>query len=353
MGSFEDVFKHVASATKKDPHSRIFKSGDVNIGGSVPYGILSGIPRLDFSIGRPGLPAGRVVEYFGFEMSGKTTAAFHALAQAQHMGGGGLYIDAEFAWDEDRARDVGIDPDTNFFLSQVDTIEGIFRQLASTIVGITEKGLTKPFVAIVDSITAVSTEHEKEKEFGEVAKVGIDAKVIRDGMRKLMPLLSKTNVCLIFVNHATGKIGANKYAKQSEASGGHAIKFYSTLRCEFTNGGAIRDDKDKDLRLGQNINIEVAKLKKSRLERPKIKLVGLYGENGFDLTEELFQTGKQYGMIKKINNMTYKWNDTEFVKKQWPEIVNDNGGPQDMYGTMIAWGIDNGLIKPWSDIEYS
>ena len=133
MGDFEDVYKHLKKSTKEDPHSRIFKAGDIKISGNVPYGILSGIPRLDFSLGRPGLPVGRVIEYFGFEMSGKTTAALHALAQAQRCGGGGLYIDAEYSWDEDRAIDIGIDPYTNFILSQVDTIEGIFRVLDETI----------------------------------------------------------------------------------------------------------------------------------------------------------------------------------------------------------------------------
>lgn len=351
MGSFEDVFKHVQTASKKDPHSRIHKAGDVNIGGNVPYGILSGIPRLDFALGRPGLPAGRVVEYFGFEMCGKTTAAFHALAQAQRMGGGGLYIDAEFAWDEERAVDVGIDPDRNFALSQVDTVEGIFRQLAYTIDGITKSGFDKPFVAIVDSVTAVSTEHELEKEFGEVAKVGIDAKAIRDNMRKLMPRLSKSNVCLIFINHAISKVTATKYAKQSDSSGGHAIKFYSSLRCEFTNGGQIKDESNSDKRAGQKININIIKLKKSRLEKPRIKEVALMNTNGFDLTTELFEAGKDTGIIKRVNTQTYSLDDTEFSRKEWPNIVEGLGGADKTYDAFIQLGREKGMISPWSNFE--
>jgi len=305
--SFDGILKNVQKAAKEDPHSRAYKAGDIEITSGVPYGILSGIPRLDLNIGRPGLPAGKVVEFYGFEMCGKTTAALHVLAQAQKAGGGGMYIDAEYSWDEDRAIDLGIDPDVNFMLSEVDTIEATFRQMDAAIQSVMDTDFG-PFVIIVDSITGVCNEHELGKEYGEVARVGEDARAIRNGMRKIMKDISKSNVLVIFINHAISKIGAMQYAKQSDSSGGKAIKFYATLRCNFNSAGNIQTEKDsvkkQKKRLGQKVNIKIDKLKKSRLEFPEIKEVALMGVNGFDLEMELFEAGKESGLIERVNTQT-------------------------------------------------
>ena len=339
-------------AAKDDPHAKVHKSGDITLGSKIPYGILSGIPRLDLSIGKPGIPAGRVIEFFGFEMSGKTTAALHTLAQAQLMGGGGIYIDAEYSWDEDRAADIGVDPNKNFAVVEVETIEGIFRQLEASITGLQESDFDKPFVIIVDSITGVTTEHEKGKEFGSEARVGQDARVIRHGMRKIMPDLAKSNACVIFINHAVAKIAASPYAKQSDSSGGHAIKFFSTLRCEFRNSGQI---KEGELRAGQKINIRIEKLKKSRLDKPDIKDVSLLVDTGFDLTTELLKASIQAGWVKRPNTKTYAIEypeETQFPKVDWPGIVQGYGGPQKVYKFLMDWSLENDIIKPWSSEGY-
>lgn len=348
--SFDAIFKSLEKSAKEDPHSTAYRAGSVEIPSTVPFGILSGIPRLDLTIGRPGLPAGRVVEAYGFERSGKTTFALHVLAQAQKVGGGGLFIDGEQSFDEDRATEIGVDPYTNFAVSSVETIEGVFRQMDAALKGIAESGFDKPFVIIVDSITGVSSELEKGKEYGSVARVGEDARVIRTGMRKIVPDIAKTKACVIFINHAISKVAATPYAKQSESSGGHAIKFFSSLRCNFTNAGDIKD-KEKNL-LGQKINIRIEKLKRAKLRRTEIKEIHLLTDTGFDLTDELFQAGLDFGMVERVNMKTYSFNDKQFAKSDWPQMVEDLGGAQKFYEQTIEWAKEKGIIRDWGEKLY-
>jgi len=349
--SFDTIFKKLSDSAKKDPHSNAYRPGDISIPSEVPYGIPSGIPRLDVSIGRTGLPAGRVIEYFGFEKTGKTTAALHALAQAQCMGGGGLFIDGEQSWDEDRATEIGIDPNKNLALSSVDTIESIFRQMDAGIKGYMESGLSVPFVIIVDSITGVTSELEKEKEYGSTARVGEDARVIRSGMRKIVPDIAKSKVCVIFINHAVAKIAATAFAKQSDSSGGHAIKFFSSLRCNFANAGKIMSP-DKSEMLGQKVNIQIEKLKKSKLRFPVIKEISLLNDSGFDLSLELLEAGIQVGMITKKNNLVFSMEDREFTRKDWPQVIEDWGGAQKAYEEFLVWLKNKDIIREWGDKIY-
>ena len=267
--SFDKIFSHIQKAIDKDPNATIRKSGDINIRSRIPFGIPSGIPELDLRLGRPGLPAGRVIEYFGFERSGKTCAALQAIAQAQRMGGGGYFIDTQFSYDEERARDLGIDPDVNFAVGEAKTIEGIFRNMDAALDGLIESGFNKPFVMVVDSITAVETEHNNNLEIGAELRVGEDARRIRSGLKKLNEKIASSKACVIFINHAISTIAANKFAKQSASAGGHAIKFFATVRLQFTEGS---DVKDGDKRIGQNVYLRIEKLKNSNLEFPKFEM---------------------------------------------------------------------------------
>lgn len=353
--SFESIFKTIQKGSKNDPHSTVKLSSDPTLRSSVPYGVPSGIPRLDISIGRPGLPAGRIVEFFGFEMCGKTTAALHALYQAQRKGGGGMFIDAECSWDEERAMDIGIDPDRNLIISDVDTIEATFRQIDFALDGLIESEFNKPFVIVVDSVTAVTSEDEKNKDIGATARVGEDARVIRQNMRKIMSKIAESKACVIFINHAVSTIAATPYAKQSKSSGGHAIKFFATLRCEFKNAGQLKDENDKSVRKGQKINISIEKLKKSRLERPEIKEVLLMNENGFDLTEELLQGAILSGFVghpKGSRTYSIESLGREFPKADWPSIVDELGGPDIAYDTLIEWSLKNNVLNSWGGVEY-
>lgn len=351
--SFDSIFKGIQKSIEGDKNSRLYKSGDITMNSEVPYGILTGIPRLDLAIGRPGYPAGKVIEAFGFEKSGKSTALQHAIAQAQRAGGGGLLIDTEFSYDEDRAIQLGIDPDKNFAVAEADSVESIFRIVDGAITSILDSGFDGPFIVGVDSITGVATELEHKKKFGEAARVGEDARAIRGSMRKLMPKLAKSKVCLYFVNHAIAKVAAMAFAKQSDSSGGHAIKFFASLRCSFAGSGQLSDGTKEEKKLdGQKISIRVEKLKRAALSHPVINDIELRNDFGISLTNELLLAGKKTGFIEVLNQRTSKYKDIDFTNPDWPDVVKEVGGPQKVYNEFIEDSITKGLLRPWNEHLY-
>lgn len=353
MSDFEDIFNGVKSTLEKDPHARILKAGDVQLSSRAPFGVLTGIPELDLNFGRPGLPAGKVVEYFGFEMSGKTTAAFHVLAQAQRKGGAGLYIDAEQSWDESKAKICGIDPDNNFGIVDVNTVEGIFRALESCVEGLIKTKWNKPFIAIVDSVTAVQTQRGLETEIGAEPRVGEEARVIRHAMRKLTHQFAKANMIPIFINHAIANIGASPFSKQSDSSGGHAIKLMSSVRLQFGSGSnTLRQEKGEKIRTGMKSYIKIVKLKGSALQHPQVECA-LTNDRGFDtrgsLLEAMIRSGLCTEKSGKLYTFNAKDNPVEFKKAEWPEIVDGLGGVNSLYDFWVEWSLLNGCMKPWSE----
>ena len=352
MANFDDILNSVRKVSEKDPSTSIHNAGDINLISRAPYGILTGIPELDYSFGRPGLPAGKVVEYFGFEKSGKTTAALHALGQSQRKGGGGIFIDTEMSWDEQRAIDCGVDIDTNFAIAEADTIEGILRILESTIEGLKSSGWNNPFVAVVDSITGVSSQRHRDTEIGAEPRVGEDARVIRHGLRKLVSEFGKTNMTVIFINHSISNIASTPFAKQSTSAGGHAIKFFSSVRVQFTAGGDLfMQRQGVKKRIGQKTFLQIEKLKGSPLVYPKLECF-LLNECGFDTRTSLKDAAIKSGLIQekgKVLSLQLGEEPLEFDAKEWPNIVDSLGGTNVVYDNWIDWVIEQGLMKPWSN----
>lgn len=268
-----DKLLNLLSATRKDTTGKsqetlaIYKAGDLRLSSSIPYGIPTQLADLDLAIGKPGWPVGRVVELYGFEASGKTTLGLHAIAQAQAMGGSALFIDTERTFDASRARQIGVDPD-NMLVAEADTIEEIFSLMEQTLDNLEKVGYDKAFVIMVDSITGVATEDDTDKDFKAPDRIGSEAKTIRRGMKRINPKIAKQKVLALFVNHAVAKI--TMYGKQSQAAGGHALKFYSTIRVEVTNLGQIKDENTK-IRSGQNVKVTVEKLKGAPLSLPSFE----------------------------------------------------------------------------------
>jgi recombination protein RecA len=265
------------------------------------------------------------------------------------MGGGGYFIDTEFSYDEERARDVGIDPDVNFAVGEAKTIEGIFRNLDAALDGLIESDFNKPFIIVIDSITAVETEHNKALEIGAESRVGEDARRIRSGLRKLNDKIAQSKACVIFINHAISTIAASKFAKQSASAGGHAIKFFATLRLQFTEGS---DVKDGDKRIGQNIYLRIEKLKNSKLEFPKFELI-LSNDVGFNIEDSLLEVMEEIGLVihaKGSKSYTLTTTDQEFGKADWSNVVTGLGGVDKAYDLFIESALKNGHMKPWSTI---
>lgn len=347
---FNSIFSSVEKKLSKDPHARIYNPGDITMGSFIPYGIPTRIPQLDLALKHPGLPAGKIVEFFGFEYSGKTTAALHLIASIQKMGGAALLIDTERAFDEDRASNLSIDIEKNFKIIETDTIESTFRSIDSTIKSLIDSEWNKPSIVVVDSITGVQSECIMEQDFGAEPRVGQDARTIRGGSRKLLPLIAKSKALVVFINHAISTIASNKYAKQSMAAGGHALKFASTVRIEF-KGGADLKTPDKEKVLGKKVYIKIEKLR-GELESPGFE-AGLLNRVGFDMVEGLLEALVSAGVVTKPNSKTYRLDDQdiEFAKGDWASIIESLGGIDAMYGWFLKRAQELGIIKPWSIIN--
>lgn len=347
-----DKLRNLISATRRDTTGKsqetltIYKAGDLRLTSSVPYGIPTQLASLDLALSKPGWPVGRIVELYGFEASGKTTLGYHAIAQAQAMGGSALFIDTERTFDPARARQIGVDPD-NLNIAEADTIEEIFAYMEKTLDGLEAVGYDKPFVIMVDSITGVSTEDDTDKDFKAPVRIGSEAIAIRRGMKRINTKIAKQKVLALFVNHAVAKIAA--YGKQSQAAGGHALKFYSTIRVEVTNLGQIKDDNTK-IRTGQKVKVTVEKLKGAPLRRPTFD-TELHNDTGFDKTGSLLDALIDIGIINhapKSRSYTFVPTNREFPLIEWPNIIEEQGGFAKMYQFFIGCAKANGEMTDWS-----
>jgi recombination protein RecA len=354
MSNFNDMFKAVAKSTAKDKEAlaTVHRPGDITIKSHIPWGIPTGLPELDFKIGRPGWPAGRCVELYGFEHCGKTTLGYHAIAQAQRMGGGAWFIDTEKSWDEDRAYECGVNVDGETLgLLDADSIDATFRSIQRCLKARKENNDGKPLVIVIDSITGTATEAMRAKTIGEEERVAQDAKAIRGGMRRIGPDVAELNVNLFMINHATANITANKYAKQSDSSGGHSIKLAASVRCAMKSAGWIKipkGRKNEGMRLGQKISLTVEKLKGSRMSWPEVKETVLLNTVGFDLEDSLLKAGCQSGWIgHKHKSQTYTLGEDSFPIADWHGVLMGLGGPTKAYAIFIDWCMEEGLMSPW------
>jgi recombination protein RecA len=347
MSSFDDMFKAVAKKSKGDANTMVFRPGDINIKSNIPWSIRTGLPELDFNMGKPGWPAGRVAELYGFEHCGKTTLGYHAMAQAQRMGGSAWFLDTEKSWDELRAMDCGVDPDFRVGIGDPDSVDAMFRQIQYILEARAEDNDGKPLVIVVDSVTGAATEGMKAKTIGEIEKIAQDAKAIRGGIRRIQPDIAGLNINLFMINHATANITSNKYAKQSDSSGGHSIKLAATVRVAMKAAGWIKT-ADKTMRLGQKVSLQVEKLKGSQLDYPEVKDTPLLNTVGFDTTESLLRAGIKSGWVDhKPSTKVYKLYDEEFDRKAWPDMVFARGGIDTVYGEWIDWCIEDGCMTRW------
>ena len=348
--------KDLAKKVKKgDPSIRITTGDDVQLASHVPFGLPSGIPQFDLAISKPGYPAGRIMEFFGSPHSGKTTAALHAIASCQRLGGVAMYLDTEctFAESRTRARKCGVDIDNLQMPEEVETLEQIFDCIESFLTTLEEMEWKGPSIVVVDSITAVESEGNAEKKIREEARVGQDARVIRRALRKLTYKISKQKTCAIFVNHAIANIG---FGNPKTSAGGNALKFWSSLRIDFTFlHNLVEGKKSEGNRKyqGQNIQISVAKNKVSRTSSPEFEVPNLV--DGFNIYASLFEAFRSIGTIEEINQKSYhyKHSSTTFQTKEWPTLVQSMGGPDQVYDFFLAEAQRLKKITPYGEDDDS
>ena len=247
--------------------------------------IKSGSITLNRALGVGGFPKGRVVEIYGPESSGKTTLAIHAIAEAQKEGGIAAIIDAEHAFDQFYAQNLGVDIE-NLLISQPDNGEQAL-EIADNLI---RSGAID--IIVIDSVAALTPKAEIEGEMGD-SQMGLQARLMSKALRKLTGTISKANTCCIFINQLREKIGV-MFGNPETTTGGNALKFYSSVRIDIRRSSAI---KNADKVIGNRTRVKIVKNKVA----PPFKVVEfdiMYGE-GISKTGELIDLGSKAGIIEK------------------------------------------------------
>lgn len=273
--------------------------------------IPTGSIALDAALGVGGLPKGRVIEIYGPESSGKTTLAIHVIAEAQKKGGIAAFIDAEHAFDSFYAKKLGVDIE-NLLVSQPDNGEQAL-EIADNLI---RSGAID--IIVIDSVAALTPKAEIDGEMGD-SKMGLQARLMSQAMRKLTATISKTGCCCIFINQLREKLGV-MFGNPETTTGGNALKFYASVRIDIRRTQAI---KDGDQNIGNRVKVKVVKNKVA----PPFRVCEfdlMFGE-GISKIGEIIDLGVEYGILKKSGSW-FSYGESKLAqgREALKQLLKDN-----------------------------
>lgn len=296
--------------------------------------ISTGSLGVDIALGVGGFPRGRVVEIYGPESSGKTTLAIHAIAECQKKGGIAAFIDAEHAFDRSYAEALGVDV-MNLLISQPDNGEQALE--------ITENLIRSGAIDIIviDSVAALVPRSELEGEMGD-SKMGLQARLMSQALRKLTGTIGRTGCCCIFINQLREKIGV-MFGNPETTTGGNALKFYASMRLDIRKSGSAIKDKDGNT-TGNHVKVKVVKNKVA----PPFRVAEfdiMYGE-GISKNGEIVDLGVDMGVIEKSGAwFSYEGAKIAQGREAAKQFLADNPEVANEIETKIKDKVAAGLVK--------
>ena len=308
----------------------IMKLGDTAI--ESIESISTGSLGLDIALGIGGLPKGRVIEIYGPESSGKTTLAIHAIAEAQKKGGIAAFIDAEHAFDKYYAKKLGVDVE-NLLISQPDNGEQAL-EIADNLI---RSGAID--IIVIDSVAALVPKAEIEGEMGD-SKMGLQARLMSQALRKLTGTISKTGCCCIFINQLREKIGV-MFGNPETTTGGNALKFYASVRLDIRR---ISQIKESDEVSGNRVKVKIVKNKVA----PPFRIAEfdiMFGQ-GISKAGEIIDLGVEYDIIKKSGSW-FSYGDTKLGQGRdgVKQIILDNPDLMDELEAKIRAVVTGDLLE--------